>query len=74
MPKNLLNLADKWELIARNKYISAERRYDNQSNRPTGKQFAEHGAICYYNCARELREALSSPSPSSLTILKECQK
>lgn len=68
------SLVEKWEATARRKFLSADHQKDDPARRPTGKKFIEHGAICYCNCARELKEALSSLSPSSLAIQGECQK
>ncbi len=67
-------LAEEWEGVARRKFQSADRQVDDPINRPTGKRFIEHGAICYYNCAQELREALSSLLSSPSNIQGECQK
>ncbi len=70
----LFALIEKWENTARNKFRSSERKKDNPANRPTGKQFIEHGAICYTNCARELRAALVSVSPQVSTTQEVNQK
>lgn len=47
------SLADSWEAIARNKFRDAEVERD-----PMGKRLIEHGAMCYFNCAQALREAM----------------
>lgn len=47
-----------WEKRARNKFRSAEREKDVM-----GKRLIEHGAMCYFNCAQELKEALAAPLP-----------
>lgn len=61
MNTEILNkLVMQWEQRARNKFISAHNQDDELSQRPTGKQFIEHGAMCYFNCAQELRKVLSS--------------
>jgi len=52
----LLTLCEAWEKLARCKFISA----DAEKN-PMGKQFIEHGAMCYFNCAQELRKVLEVP-------------
>lgn len=70
----LTALIDEWEKTARNKFRSAERQEDDPANRPTAKRFVEHGAMCYYNCAQDLRAALSSLSPSTSTIEEGGQK
>jgi hypothetical protein len=67
-------LVEKWEDIARRKFQCAENEKDNPMHRPTGRKFIEHGAMCYYNCAQELKAALSYLSPSSLTKREEDQK
>ena len=59
MYEKISDLVRQWEDISRRKFISAKQQHDI-AERPTGTQFIEHGAICYLNCARELREALSS--------------
>ena len=51
----LMILAEKWENISRRKWVDAEAEKDSM-----GKKLIEHGAVCYQNCARELREVLSS--------------
>ena len=66
---NLIDLAVKWENWARRKWYDAEREKD-----PMGKRLIEHGAICYQNCAQDLRKVLSSLSPSFSAIQKESQK
>jgi len=42
-------LLTKWERLARNKFLSAELEKDAM-----GKRLIEHGAMCYFNCVREL--------------------
>ncbi len=69
MNRELEILADRWEKRARRKWRDAEREQN-----PMGKRLIEHGATCYQNCARELREALKSVSPQSLTIEEGDQK
>jgi hypothetical protein len=70
MPKNkktiLLNLVSNWENIARRKWIDSEAEDD-----PMGKKLIEHGALCYQNCARELKEALTSSLPHFSTTQGE---
>jgi hypothetical protein len=46
----LMKLLLKWEHTARRKFADADQEAD-----PFGKRFIEHGAICYFNCARDLR-------------------
>jgi hypothetical protein len=70
----LIALIEKWENTAQNKFRSSERQKDNPANRPTGKQFIENGAICYANCARELRVILASVSPQVSTTQEVNQK
>lgn len=73
MPENikrdLQDLVRRWEDIARRKWIDSEAE-DN----PMGKKLIEHGALCYQNCARELKEALSSSSPLPSAIPGEEKK
>lgn len=71
---SLIALAEKWEQTARNKFISADHQVDDPTNMPTAKRFVAHGAICYFNCAQELRRFLSSLESSSLDNQGECQK
>lgn len=70
MPKNkqinLFILVSQWEDIARRKWIDSKTEND-----PMGKKLIEHGAFCYQNCARELREALTDSLPLSSTIQEE---
>ncbi len=61
--KNLNALCIEWERRARNKFRSAELEKDVM-----GKRLIEHGAMCYFNCAQELRKALAGllPPPQEL--------
>jgi hypothetical protein len=65
----LTDLACHWENIVRRKWIDSETEDD-----PIGKRLIEHGALCYQNCARELREAIISVLPEPSTIQGEGQK
>lgn len=49
------SLAEQWENMARCKLQSAEMQTDEAERR-----FVEHGAICYFKCAQELREMLTA--------------
>jgi len=71
---NCLRLVEKWEVTARNKFVSADNNKDDHSDSPTGKRLIEHGAMCYYNCAQDLREVLSSLLPSPSTTQEGDQK
>lgn len=51
-------LVAQWKHLAKCKFQSAQHEKD-----PMGKRLIEHGAICYLNCARELKEALAALSP-----------
>ena len=51
-------LFNTWEKRARNKFLSAEFEKDAM-----GRRLIEHGAMCYFNCAQELKEALAAPLP-----------
>jgi hypothetical protein len=65
----IMDLADHWENIARRKWTDSLSEKD-----PIGKKLIEHGALCYQNCARELREALTFALPRPLTIEARDQK
>ena len=59
----LLALVQKWEQRARRAFESA-----TQEKTAFGRRFIEHGAMCYFNCAQDLRAAVqadSSPRPSA---------
>jgi hypothetical protein len=58
---SLIAIADDWLRIARRKFVDAQTEVD-----PAGKRLIEHGAICYKNCADELKAALGvcEPQPS----------
>lgn len=66
---NFSDLIFQWEQSARRAFYDAEHEKE-----PMGKRLLEHGAMCYFNCARKLREALASVSPQSSTIQEEGQK
>lgn len=59
--RKLETLVDDWEQSARRKFADAEREQSE-----FGRRFIEHGAMCYFNCAQALREALdvALPRPS----------
>lgn len=46
----LMALILKWEQSARCAFADAKQETD-----PFGRRFIEHGAMCYFNCARDLR-------------------
>lgn len=52
---SLNELAQTWLRIARRKFQDA----DFEQN-PMGKRLIEHGAVCYFNCARELQKAIQA--------------
>jgi hypothetical protein len=62
----LLKLIEKWERIASKKFADADA--DKKQRDEFGYRFISHGAMCYYNCATELREFLASTSPLSSAI------
>jgi hypothetical protein len=71
-PDPLIELADKWEREARRKILSSKLQNDIPSQRPTGEALIQHGAICYFNCAQELRRVLNGqvtdrPLPASVS-------
>jgi len=67
MPSSdLTSLAEKWENSAKNRFLAAGQEKDD-----FGKRFIEHGAMCYFNCAQELKKILISSSlPPSTTQLE----
>jgi hypothetical protein len=62
----LIELAEKWEYYAKNRFLAAEQEKDD-----FGKRFIEHGAMCYFNCAQELKAALILSLPLSSTTQLE---
>ena len=58
MKQQLLALVDKWEKAARFSFLSAAEQKDD-----FGRRFIEHGAMCYVNCATDLKEVLVSADP-----------
>ena len=64
----LINLIKKWERSMKYAFASASGQIDDPTHRPTGKQFIEHGGICYFNCAQNLKEALQHLEKESLII------
>lgn len=50
------NLAQKLEDLARAAFKNAEKETTQE-----GKRFIEHGAICYFNSAAEVRKAFGLP-------------
>lgn len=57
------SLADQWEHTARCKLQSAGMQTDEAERR-----FVEHGAICYFKCAQELREMLTAEIPANQPV------
>lgn len=53
--KTMTNLAEEWEAIARNKFRSAE-----HEEQEIHRRFIEHGAVCYFNCATQLRDLIKT--------------
>jgi hypothetical protein len=49
----LQNLADTWMLRARIKFRDAKLEDD-----PMGQRLIRHGAICYFNCAMDIKRLL----------------
>lgn len=49
----LVKMILSWEQSARSQFQCGERTAD-----PMGKRLVEHGAVCYFNCAQELRRFL----------------
>lgn len=69
----LTSLVEKWEQSARFAFNSAEVQIDDPNKRPTGKQFIELGAICYFNCAQDLRRSLNLPDLSFQPLLDKVE-
>ncbi len=59
--KRLKDLIVEWERRARRAFYDAENERD-----PVGRKLIEHGAICHFNCANELREVLAAAWPVPL--------
>lgn len=57
-----------WEQRARSKFRSAE-----HEEGAMGRRLIEHGAMCYFNCAQELRKALAAPSPPPQEVPSEAR-
>lgn len=74
LPDKLLELIDEWERYARCAFLSAEKQKDDPNHRPTGKRFIDHGAMCYLNCATELKEVLVSAGLLPSTTQEADQK
>jgi hypothetical protein len=62
-------LVNRWEKMARRKWNDSL-----SEENPMGKKVIEAGALCYQNCAQELRKALESAWPDPLAIQEEDQK
>jgi len=50
---DLIVLRDEWNRRARRAFLDAETEEDLM-----GRRLIEHGAMCYFNCAMEITEAL----------------
>lgn len=74
MKNNIFALVAKWEVIARRKFLCAQRASNVSLSWQTEKRFIEYWAMCYFNCALELKEVLSFLSPSSLATQEQDQK
>lgn len=62
----LMHLVQRWERQARTKLECGLRTAD-----PMGRRLVEHGGMCYFNCAAELRRALGAASLPPLPIRAE---
>lgn len=62
----LSEIADNWLRIARRKFVDAETETE-----PEGKRLVEHGALCYMNCADELKAALNADALRPSTSQQE---
>lgn len=65
----LLKLVNQWEATVRSKFRCAAQEPEDFPRR-----FIEHGAVCYFNCARQLRDLIESRNGSldlELQILEQ---
>jgi len=67
--QSLQQLANDWERIAASKFASADHEPD-----PMGKRLIEHGAICYWNCAQQLRKAIEAGDAAADFDLEKVQQ
>ena len=67
--KALQDLCDTWAQRARAKFASAELEKDE-----AGRRLIEHGAMCYANCALELRELLQAGNVPADLQLEEVEE
>ena len=65
----LITLIEEWEGYARRAFLNAEHEKD-----PMGKRLIEHGAMCYFNCAQQLKTIQVSISLQPLAIQEKDQK
>ena len=59
--EQILKTVESWEQIARSRFADAA-----ATTEPTEKRGIETSAMCYYNCAQEIRAILASPLPEPL--------
>ena len=57
-----LGLAQQWENRSRRKFMDAK-----EEESQTGKRLIEHGAMCYFNAAEDLRSAFGLPEMAPTT-------
>jgi hypothetical protein len=62
-------LVSEWERIARRKFTDAEETKGD----PFGKRFIEHGAMCYFNCAQQIKTAIAGGAPLPLATRSKRQ-
>jgi len=55
MKEELEKLVNDWEKWSRKKFKDAAHEED-----PMGKRLIEHGAICYFNCAQDIKNLLTA--------------
>ena len=55
--KKLIDLAKSWEQQSKKKFEDAQHEKNDM-----GKRLIEHGAVCYFNCANELRQLVETKS------------
>lgn len=53
--KKAEQLVKEWGKISGKKFADADLEHDE-----FGKRFIEHGAVCYFNCARQLQHLIET--------------
>jgi methionyl-tRNA formyltransferase len=63
--EKLNDLVLQWLKTAQCKFIQSKDESD-----PFAKRFIQHGAICYFNCASQLKKLIKTRNPSPNFIFK----